>query len=311
MSTPERSPGPDRDFVGYGPNPPDARWPGGAMVAINLVVNYEEGGEYALGDDGVNDTWGEYSFQYGPEIRDLGNESQMEYGSRVGVWRLCRLVDRLGIDATFNACARALERNPALCEWLRSRNHDVLGHGYRWYGPDTASGAGLGREQEREEIQRAVESVRRTTGQRIRGWMVRSFPTVHTRELLVAEGGFLYDSDATNDELPYYATAAGKPFLVVPYTKVYNDVRYLIAPTYAAPRHFFETLKAGLDYMLEEAAYGYGGRLLSVGVHSRWSGQAARTAPLRDFIQYALGREGVRFMRRIDVAEHWLSTFPP
>ena len=311
MSTPERSPGPDRDFVGYGPNPPDARWPGGAVVAINLVVNYEEGGEYALGDDGVNDTWGEYSFQYGPEIRDLGNESQMEYGSRVGVWRLCRLVDRLGIDATFNACARALERNPPLCEWLRSRNHDVLGHGYRWYGPDTASGAGLGREQEREEIQRAVESVRRTTGQRIRGWMVRSFPTVHTRELLVAEGGFLYDSDATNDELPYYATAAGKPFLVVPYTKVYNDVRYLIAPTYAAPRHFFETLKAGLDYMLEEAAHGYGGRLLSVGVHSRWSGQAARAAPLRDFIQYALGREGVRFMRRIDVAEHWLSTFPP
>lgn len=311
MSTTERSPGPDRDFVGYGPNPPDARWPGGAVVAINLVVNYEEGGEYALGDDGVNDTWGEYSFQYGPEIRDLGNESQMEYGSRVGVWRLCRLVDRLGIDATFNACARALERNPPLCEWLRSRNHDVLGHGYRWYGPDTASGAGLGREQEREEIQRAVESVRRTTGQRIRGWMVRSFPTVHTRELLVAEGGFLYDSDATNDELPYYATAAGKPFLVVPYTKVYNDVRYLIAPTYAAPRHFFETLKAGLDYMLEEAAHGYGGRLLSVGVHSRWSGQAARAAPLRDFIQYALGREGVRFMRRIDVAEHWLSTFPP
>jgi peptidoglycan/xylan/chitin deacetylase (PgdA/CDA1 family) len=311
LSTPERSPGPDRDFVGYGPNPPDARWPGGAVVAINLVVNYEEGGEYALADDGVNDTWGEYSFQYGPEIRDLGNESQMEYGSRVGVWRLCRLIDRLGIDATFNACARALERNPALCEWLRSRNHDVLGHGYRWYGPDTASGAGLGREQEREEIRRAIDSVRRTTGQRIRGWMVRSFPTVHTRELLAAEGGFLYDSDATNDELPYYATAAGEPFLVVPYTKVYNDVRYLIAPTYAAPRHFFETLKAGLDYMLEEAAHGDGGRLLSVGVHSRWSGQAARAAPLRDFIQYALGRDGVRFMRRIDVAEHWLSTFPP
>jgi peptidoglycan/xylan/chitin deacetylase (PgdA/CDA1 family) len=187
----------------------------------------------------------------------------------------------------------------------------VLGHGYRWYGPDTAAGAGLGREQEREEIRRAVESVRRTTGQRIRGWMVRSFPTVHTRELLAEEGGFLYDSDATNDELPYYATAAGKPFLVVPYTKVYNDVRYLIAPTYAAPRHFFETLKAGLDYMLEEAAHGYGGRLLSVGVHSRWSGQAARTAPLRDFIQYALGRQGVRFMRRIDVAEHWLNTFAP
>ena len=311
MSTPERASGPDRDFVGYGPNPPQVVWPGGAAVAINLVVNYEEGGEFALGDDGANDTWGEYSFQYGPEIRDLGTESHMEYGSRVGVWRLCRLIDRLGIEVTFNACARALERNPPLCEWLRSRNHDVLGHGYRWYGPDTAIGASLGREQEREEIRRAVESVERTTGQRIRGWMVRSFPTVHTRELLVEEGGFLYDSDAVNDELPYYAKAAGRPFLVVPYTKVYNDVRYLIAPTYAAPRHFFETLKAGLDYMLEEAEHGYGGRLLSVGVHSRWSGQAARTAPLRDFIQYAQSCEGVRFMRRIDVAEHWLASFPP
>ncbi len=187
----------------------------------------------------------------------------------------------------------------------------MLGHGYRWYGPDTAAGATLGPEQEREEIRRAVESMLRTTGQRIRGWMVRSFPTVHTRELLAAEGGFLYDSDATNDELPYYVTAGGKPFLVVPYTKVYNDVRYLMAPTYAAPRHFFETLKAGLDYMLEEAAQGCGGRLLSVGVHSRWSGQAARAAALRDFVEYALGRDGVRFMRRIDVAEHWLATFPP
>jgi peptidoglycan/xylan/chitin deacetylase (PgdA/CDA1 family) len=311
LSTQEPAAGPDRDFVGYGPNPPEVRWPGGAVVAINLVVNYEEGGEFALHDDGVNDTWGEYSFQYGPEVRDLGTESHMEYGSRVGVWRLCRLIDRLGIDATFNACARALERNPPLCEWLRSRNHDVLGHGYRWYGPDTAVGASLGREREREEIRSAVESVERTIGQRIRGWMVRSFPTVHTRELLAEEGGFLYDSDAVNDELPYYVTVAGRPFLVVPYTKVYNDVRYLIAPTYAAPRHFFETLKAGLDYMLEEAERGYGARLLSVGVHSRWSGQAARTAPLHDFIEYALGREGVRFMRRIDVAEHWLASFPP
>lgn len=311
MSTQQRSPGPDRDFVGYGPNPPDARWPGGAAVAVNLVVNYEEGGEYALGDDGANDTWGESSFQYGPEVRDLGTESHMEYGSRVGVWRLCRLADRYGIDVTFNACARALERNPPLCEWLRARNHDVLGHGYRWYGPDTSAGATLGPKQEREEIRRAVESVQRTTGQRIRGWMVRSFPTVHTRELLAAEGGFLYDSDATNDELPYYVTAGGKPFLVVPYTKVYNDVRYLMAPTYAVPRHFLETLKAGLDYLLEEAAQGHGGRLLSVGVHSRWSGQAARAAALRDFVEYALGRDGVRFMRRIDVAEHWFATFPP
>src|SRR5215469_10326850 len=264
--------GPQRDFVGYGPRPPLVRWPGDALVAINLVVNYEEGGEYSLGDDGVNDTWGEYSFQYGPDIRDLATETHMEYGSRVGIWRLCRLIDRHRIAVTFNACARALERNPPLCEWLRARDHDVLGHGYHWYGPDAGPGAGWTREAERAEIAMAVESLQRTTGQRVRGWMVRSFPTVHTRELLVEEGGFRYDSDACNDELPYYVRALGHPFLVVPYSKVHNDGRYLIAPTYASPRHFGETLRLGLDYLLEEARSGLGGKMMSVGVHSRWSG---------------------------------------
>jgi peptidoglycan/xylan/chitin deacetylase (PgdA/CDA1 family) len=303
--------GPERDFIGYGPTPPDVRWPDGSVVAVNLVVNYEEGAEFELGTDGANDTWGESSFQYGPEIRDLGTETHMEYGSRVGIWRLCRLIDRYQIGATFAASGRALERNPPLCDWLRGRHHDVLGHGYRWSGPDTAIGASMTREDERAEIRLAVESVERTTGQRPRGWMVRSFPTVHTRELLAEDGGFLYDSDASNDELPYYATALGKPFLVVPYSKVHNDNRYLMAPGYASPRHFYENLRLALDYLLEEAGRGCGGRLMSVGVHSRWSGQPGRASAVRDFIEYALEQDGVSFMRRIDVAEYWRSAFPP
>jgi peptidoglycan/xylan/chitin deacetylase (PgdA/CDA1 family) len=305
---PPDSPGPARDFVGYGPEPPHFEWPGGARVAINLVVNYEEGGEYSLGDDGVNDTWGEYSFQYGPDIRDLGTETHMEYGSRVGIWRICRLIDRYQIPATFNACALAVERNPPLAGWLRAREHDVLGHGYHWYGPDTAA---LTRDQEREEITRAVDSLRKTTGQAPAGWMVRSFPTVHTRELLVEHGGFRYDSDASNDEIPYYVETLGTPFLVVPYSKVHNDVRYLIAPTYASPRHFCESLRLGLDYLLDETEHGGGARMMSVGVHSRWSGQPGRASGLRDFIEYALQRDGVRFMRRIDIADFWAATFPP
>lgn len=301
--------GPVRDFVGYGPVPPAVHWPEGTLLALNLVVNYEEGAEYSVPDDGVNDTWGEYSFQYGPETRDFGTEMHFEYGSRVGIWRLCRLFDQFHINVTFNACALALERNPPLCDWLRARDHDILGHGYRWYGPDTTIGASKTKDDERNEIRRAVESIQRTTGQRLRGWMVRSFPTVHTRELLVEEGGFLYDSDSTNDELPYFVAVLGKPFLVVPYTKVYNDVRYLIAPTYATPRHFFETLKAGLDYLLEEARQAGTGRMMSVGIHCRWSGQAARASAVRDFIEYALEREGVRFMRRNDIAAHWIASF--
>jgi peptidoglycan/xylan/chitin deacetylase (PgdA/CDA1 family) len=307
----DRSAGPERDFVGYGPEPPVVRWPGGALVAINLVVNYEEGGEYSLREDGINDTWGESSFQYGPEIRDLGTETHMEYGSRVGIWRICRLIDRYQIPATFNACALALERNPPLCGWLRGREHDVLGHGYHWYGPDVGPGATMTREQERAEITKAVGSIERTTGQRVRGWMVRSFPTVYTRELLAEDGGFLYDSDASNDELPYWVTALGRPFLVVPYTKVNNDNRYLMLPGYASPRHFFEGLKLSLDYLLEEARAGLGGRLMSVGVHSRWTGQPGRASALRDFIEYATGHDDVAFMRRLDVAEYWAATFPP
>jgi hypothetical protein len=141
--------------------------------------------------------------------------------------------------------------------------------------------------------------------------MVRSFPTVHTRELLAEDGGFWYDSDACNDEVPYYVETLGKPFLVVPYSKVHNDNRYLIAPTYATPRHFFEGLKLGLDYLLEEAEHGYGSRLMSVGVHARWSGQPGRASAVRDFIEYALQRDGVSFMRRVDVARFWTETFPP
>jgi peptidoglycan/xylan/chitin deacetylase (PgdA/CDA1 family) len=167
------------------------------------------------------------------------------------------------------------------------------------------------REQERDEIRMAVESLERTTGQRTRGWMVRSFPTVHTRELLVEDGRFIYDSDSCNDELPYYVTTLGRPFLVVPYSKVHNDVRYLISPTYASPRHFYENLRLSLDYMLDEARHGYGGRLMSVGIHSRWSGQPGRASAIRDFIEYALGCDGVGFMRRIDIAQYWLAAYPP
>jgi peptidoglycan/xylan/chitin deacetylase (PgdA/CDA1 family) len=303
------SSGPTRDFVGYGGNPPSIQWRDGALLAVNMVINYEEGAEYSIPDDGVNDSWGEYTFQYGPETRDLGTEMHYEFGSRVGIWRLCRLFDENKLDVTFNACALALERNPPLCEWLRSRRHDILGHGYRWYGPDNVIGAKMTREDEQAEIRRALDSFQKTVGQRTRGWMVRSFPTLNTRELLVEEGGFIYDSDSTNDELPYFVTALGKPFLVVPYTKVYNDTRYLIAPTYATPRHFFETLKSGLDYMLGEARKAGAGRMMSVGLHPRWSGQAARAAAVRDFIEYALSQDGVRFVRRIDIAEQWIAAF--
>jgi peptidoglycan/xylan/chitin deacetylase (PgdA/CDA1 family) len=297
--------GPERDFIGYGRFPPDPTWPDGSKVAINLVLNYEEGAEYSVLDgDPVNDTWGEYSYEIPPDVRDMGTETHMEFGSRVGIWRLARMFDSFGVDVSMDAAAHALERNPELCDWIRERDHEIIGHGWRWTEDNQRS-----REDEKADMARAIASVQATTGQRVRGWIVRTMPSVNTRELLVEEGGFLYDSDASNDEIPYFTDVRGTPFLVVPYTKAYNDVKYFLAPTYARPADFFETLRGGLDYMLAEADRGFGGRMLTVGIHSRWSGQAHRAGAVRDFIEYALGREGVCFMRRVDIARFWIERF--
>jgi len=298
---------PPRDFVGYGRHVPEVTWPGGARVAINIVLNYEEGAEYSLADgDGVNDAWGEYTYEVPPTVRDLGTESHFEFGSRVGAWRLARIFDRYGIDVTIGAAALALERNRDFADWIGESGNDVIGHGYRW-----TEDSRIPREQERELIERAVESIERTTGQRIRGWYVRSFPSVHTRSLLVENGGFLYDSDAMNDELPYWAPVGDGRFLVVPYSKVTNDVKYFVPPYYARPADFFENLKLALDTMLRESAEGHGGRMMTVGLHARWSGQAARSTAVADFIEYALQVDGAAFLRRVDIAEHWASAFAP
>jgi peptidoglycan/xylan/chitin deacetylase (PgdA/CDA1 family) len=304
--------GPARDFVGYGRRTPDVRWPGGASLVVNIVVNYESGGEYSLPDgDGRNDSWGEYSTQVGPEIRDLGTETHYEFGSRAGIWRLARLFDRYQVPVTIGASGRALERNPAVAEWLVEAGHDVVAHGWRW-----ADVSEMTREEERKDLNKAIATIERLCGQRPLGWYARSFPSVHTRQLLVEEGGFRYDSDASNDELPYFAsvplttgpTAAGDttPFLVVPYSKVYNDNRYLIAPTYSTPRDFFENLRAAADFLCDEAAQGHGARMMTVGLHERWSGQAGRATAIRDFIEYVQSRPDIRFMRRLDIATWWL-----
>ncbi len=261
--------GPVRDFVGYGRRTPDVRWPGDASLVVNIVLNYESGGEYSLPDgDGRNDSWGEYSTQVGPEIRDLGTETHY-------------------------------------AEWITEAGHDVLAHGWRW-----AEVSEMTRQDERNDLNQAIASIERLTGQRPLGWYARSFPSVHTRELLVEEGGFRYDSDASNDELPYFADVAAAggttPFLVVPYSKVYNDNRYLIAPTYSTPRNFFENLRAAADFLCDEAAAGYGARMMTVGLHERWSGQAGRATAIRDFIEYVQSRPDVRFMRRLDIATWWL-----
>jgi len=293
---------PGRDLVGYGRRPPAVGWPGGARVAVSLVVNYEEGSERTMPVDGENETLGEVTRSVG-DHRDLATESVYEYGSRAGVHRLLRLFERHDLRCTFFAAAVALERNPEVCAWLREAGHEVCSHGWRW-----AEEWRLSREEEAERIRLAVESIERTCGERPVGWYSRWMPSEHTRELLVEEGGFLYDSNAYNDDLPYYVEVAGKRHLVVPYTLTTNDMRF-VNGTLGGPADFFDSCRRALDYLWEEGAECP--RMLSIGLHPRWTGQPARASALAEFLEYARAKELVWFARRRDIAEWWLAQQPP
>jgi len=291
-------PGPKRDLVGYGPSPPVVSWPGGARVAVNVVVNYEEGSEYTIpAGDGRNEAVGELAHALPPEYRDLRQESVYEYGSRAGIWRLLRLFDELGVDVTFFATAVALERNPAVAEAAAGAGHEVAAHGWRWSEQWL-----LDRDEERRHIHAAVATIERLCGARPKGWYCRYGPSVNTRELVVEEGGFRYDADAYNDDLPYFTEVLGKRHLVVPYTVVHNDIRFPLQGV-PSPVHFFETCRAALDELWREGASHP--RMMSIGLHPRLAGQPARTAALRAFVEYARERGDVWFARRIDIAEHW------
>jgi peptidoglycan/xylan/chitin deacetylase (PgdA/CDA1 family) len=295
-----------RDLVGYGRKPPPIEWPDDARVVVNVVLVYEEGSEYSVlwGDD-RNDGWGEYADAgVQPPQRDLGTETHYDYGSRAGVWRLARILDGAGVPVTVSAAAVALELNAAVGEWMRERGHDLLGHGWRWTEPWT-----LSRDEEQDQLGRAIETYERVLGARPLGWNSRSYPSEHTRELLVEEGGFLYDSDGAADDIPYYVESSTGPFLVVPYSKTHNDSRFLVSPGFSSPGDFLETLTLGLDELLREADERR--TMMTVAVHARWSGQPARAAALRLFLNHALAQDGVRFLRRTDIARWWLERYPP
>ncbi|MDP6706870.1 MAG: polysaccharide deacetylase family protein [Alphaproteobacteria bacterium] len=293
-------PGPRRDYIGYGRDVPRVRWPDGARVAVSFVLNYEEGSEVAMpaGDGRSEAALGELAYQMAPEYRDLAIESVYEYGSRAGVWRLQRLFDEFRIPITFFAAAVALERNPEAAAWLAEAGHEPCSHGWRWEEVWT-----LGRDQEKAHIEAAIRSIEATCGVRPKGWYCRYGPSVHTRELLVEEGGFVYDSDAYNDDLPYYVEVQGHRHLVVPYTFTYNDARFVAPQGYGSPGDFADTVKRGFDQLWEEGETHP--RMMSIGLHPRLVGQAARSAALREVIQHMGDKGQVWFARRLDIAEWW------
>jgi len=291
-----------RDYRGYGAHPPLVRWPGDARLALNLVVNIEEGAERTFDEDGVNEGLGEIPRAISPPARDLGVESTYEYGSRAGVYRLLRLLDEFDAPATMFAAARALEATPDVCEAIRRAGHDICGHGYRWSEDWTVS-----RDEERDRIARAVESITATCGRRPTGWYNRWMPSAHTRELLVDVGGFAYDANAYNDDLPYWVDVTGRSHLVVPYSLTYNDSRYTVHGL--TPSGFVDYCVRGIDELAREGSDRP--KMMSIGLHPRLSGQAARISALRDVLDHVRRRGDVWLARRDDIAAVFAEQHPP
>ena len=292
-----------RNLTGYGATPPSVCWPNGSRVAVNFVLNYEEGSEYSFADgDQRTDTALTEVAQARVPVgqRDLAAESMYEYGARVGFWRLFRLFQARGLPLTVFASALALERNPEAARAIAATDWDVVCHGWRWiehYMLDEAT--------ERDHIARAHASLSKTIGRAPEGWYCRYAPSQNTRRLVVEHGGFSYDSDAYNDELPYWQTVNGKGHLVVPYSLATNDAKLVGGPLITG-RAWAEFLIDSLDMLLSEGH----SRMMSVGLHTRVAGHPGRAQGLKLFLDHLAGRTDVWVCRRADLAAHWRQVVP-
>jgi putative urate catabolism protein len=295
-----------RDLIGYGAAPPDPQWPGGARLALQIVINYEEGGENAiLHGDAASEAF--LSEIIGaaplPGLRHLSIESMFEYGSRVGIWRLLRLFERRGLKVTVFGVGMALERNPDAVAAMVAGGHEIASHGWRWIDYQH-----VGEAVERDHIRQSIAVIERLTGERPLGWYTgRVGP--NTRRLVVEEGGFLYDADSYADDLPYWVEVAGKPHLVVPYTLEANDMRFATAQGFNAGDQFFAYLRDTFDVLYAEG--GEAPKMMSVGLHCRLVGRPGRFAALERFLDHVARHDRVWVCRRLDIARHWHANHRP
>jgi putative urate catabolism protein len=297
-----------RDLIGYGSNPPNANWLNGARIAVNFVVNYEEGGENCLlhGDEGSEGTMTDMpshpSLSAWPGRRNLLVESIFEYGSRAGIWRFMRIFAERKAHFTVFAVGMALERNPDVARAMADAGHEIATHGYRWVDYSVFEEA-----DEREHIRLAVQAGINTTGQRPLGWFGGRVGD-NSRRLAVEEGGFLYDSDSFADDLPYWVEVEGKALLIVPYNMDANDGRFSTAQGFNSGDQFYTYLKDTFDVLYAEGKESP--RMMSVGLHPRLSGRPGRAAALARFIDYVQSHDKVWLCRRIEIARHWIENHP-
>jgi putative urate catabolism protein len=307
---PGMTPGPaddyPRDMVGYGPHPPHPRWPGDAHLAVQFVLNYEEGAENnVLHGDPASETFLSEIVGAQPfPNRHMSMESLYEYGSRAGLWRVLRVFERRGLPLTIFGVAAALARNPEAVAAFLARGDEIACHGLRWISYQTVEP-----DVERAHLAEAVRLLTELTGAPPLGWYTgRDSP--HTRQLVVEHGGFLYDSDSYADDLPYWTTVSGRDHLVVPYTLDTNDMRFASPGGFPSGTEFFTHLRDAFDVLYAEGAAG-APKMLSVGLHCRLVGRPARTAALERFLDHVQRHDRVWITRRVDIARHWAEHFPP
>lgn len=294
-----------RDMIGYGRNPPHAEWPGGARIAVQIVLNYEEGGENTIlhGDPAseafLSEIVGAQPLQ---GARNMNMESIYEYGSRAGVWRLLRLFEQRKIPMTIFAVGMAMERNPEVARAFVELGHEVASHGWRWIDYQY-----MDEKTEREHIRLAIAAIEKTTGAKPQGWYIgRVSP--QTRRLVAEQGGMLYDADAYSDDLPYWVKVGDLDQLIVPYTLDSNDMRFATAQGFNTGDQFYAYLRDAFDVLYAEGADRP--KMLSVGLHCRLVGRPGRIAGLARFLDHVQRHDKVWLCRRIDIAKHWRATFP-
>jgi putative urate catabolism protein len=290
-----------RDMIGYGRQTPDPQWPENARIAVQFVVNYEEGGENCIlhGDKASEAFLSEIVGAPALEgVRHMNMESIYEYGSRAGFWRLHRLFTGRGIPVTVFGVAMALERNPDAVAGMLEADWEIASHGYRWIDYQYISEA-----EEREHLVHAIEIHTRVTGSRPLGWYTgRTSPD--TRQLVLEDGGFLYDTDSYADDLPYWVEGLNdKPHLVIPYTLDANDMRFATNQGFNSGDQFFTYLKDTFDTLYAEGETAP--KMMSVGLHCRLAGRPGRAAALARFLDYVQSQDRVWICRRLDIARHW------
>ena len=290
-----------RDLVGYGRNPPDPRWPGKARVAVQFVLNYEEGGENCVlhGDAASEAFLSEITgAQPLKGVRHMNMESIYEYGSRAGFWRLWRLFSERGLPLTVYGVATALARNPGAVAAMQEAGWEIASHGLKWVEHQY-----MDREEERRQIKEAIRLHEEVTGERPLGWYTgRSSP--NTLALVAEAGGFLYQADSYADDLPYWVEVEDKRQLIVPYTLDANDMRFAIQAGFTAGDQFLAYLKDSFDVLYEEGRRS-APKMMSIGLHCRLVGRPGRAAALARFLDHIAAHEQVWVCRRIDIARHW------